>query len=280
MTHLWTPPRLARHDARRALLFGASALLHLAVLAPMTVWFVAERYDAPPVPPTIYLEIEPRPLLPDERPRPPVAAPQDSQAPAPVSAATADRAVMIAPAETASPRPLDEERDRDRSRDVPSPPNPRIAAPAPAGVPSGAAPGTDDPWRVQTETQAGRNARALRTGPVGCRNPDLLSASERAICDERFNERAAQAAPITGSGNAARDARFAREGARALADYEARRRPLSGGTGVLPPADCPGSNFGTGCAGAYMPDVPGVDMRQGATTTHNGGQRSNKQQSR
>ena len=44
---------------------------------------------------------------------------------------------------------------------------------------------------------------------------------------------------------------FAREGARRLAEWEARRRPLSGGVGVVGPADCVGSNFGTGCAGAH-----------------------------
>ena len=76
--------------------------------------------------------------------------------------------------------------------------------------------------------------------------------NERAICDERFAERAAAAAPIEGTGNPARDARFAAEGARALAEYEARRRPLSGGVGVVGPQDGPGSNFGMGVAGAHI----------------------------
>ena len=44
--------------------------------------------------------------------------------------------------------------------------------------------------------------------------------------------------------------------------YEAQRRPLSGGVGVMPPQECPGSNFGVGCAGAHLDP----SMRQGATT--------------
>ncbi|MDI6623150.1 MAG: hypothetical protein QME55_00335, partial [Brevundimonas sp.] len=54
------------------------------------------------------------------------------------------------------------------------------------------------------------------------------------------------------TGNPERDARFAREGARALAGYEARRRPLSGGIGVVGPQEGPGSNFGMGVAGAHL----------------------------
>ena len=46
----------------------------------------------------------------------------------------------------------------------------------------------------------------------------------------------------------------------------AQRAPLSGGTGVVGPGDCPGSNLGMGCAGAHLRDVPGVDVRQGAET--------------
>ncbi|MDQ7811442.1 hypothetical protein, partial [Brevundimonas sp.] len=83
-------------------------------------------------------------------------------------------------------------------------------------------------------------------------NPRLLSAAERAVCDDRLGARAAAAAPIQGTGNPERDARFAREGARALAGYEARRRPLSGGIGVVGPQEGPGSNFGMGVAGAHL----------------------------
>jgi hypothetical protein len=116
-------------------------------------------------------------------------------------------------------------------------------------------------------------ARGLRQGAVGCASPELLNELERRHCRERFGERAAAAPPITGSGNAERDAAFARQGARRLAEWEMMNRPLSGGVGVVGPADCVGSNFGTGCAGAHLPDVAGVDMRQGGRTTHNGGER-------
>ncbi|WP_292049449.1 hypothetical protein, partial [Brevundimonas sp. UBA5718] len=55
--------------------------------------------------------------------------------------------------------------------------------------------------------------------------------------------------------------------------WEMMNRPLSGGVGVVGPGDCPGSNFGTGCAGAHLGDVPGVEMRQGAESTINRGER-------
>lgn len=74
--------------------------------------------------------------------------------------------------------------------------------------------------------------------------------------------------------NPAVDAPFVADGRRALAAREAQRELLAGGVGVMGPADCVGSNFGAGCAGAHLGDRPGVDMRQGATT--NIRQRSNK----
>ena len=80
----------------------------------------------------------------------------------------------------------------------------------------------------------------------------MLSREERAICEDRFGECAAAAPLIEGMGNPQRDAQFAREGARALAEYEARRRPLAGGVGVVGPQDGPGSNFGIGVAGAHL----------------------------
>ena len=142
----------------------------------------------------------------------------------------------------------------------PSPPAPRMVTPMP-GVPlpssggvGATVPGVSETWRVAPSSQAGRNARALRLSPTGCRFPEQLTESERLVCREQFNSDAARGAerPITGSGNAARDARFRAEGARELYNYEERRRPLSGGAGVVAPADCPGSNFGTGCAGSLL----------------------------
>ena len=205
----------------------------------------------------------------------PTPAPTPIPAPTPAPPAAVERtAPAQAPVTALRPRKKDEDEARDGP---PAAPAPRLANPAP-GAPSAAASGVagvSDAWRVAPEGQAGRNARALRTSPAGCPSTAILTRGEQLICDERFNARAAEGAtrPITGTGNAQRDARFAREGAREMQRYEAQRRPLGGGVGVLPPADCPGSNFGTGCAGAHLRDVQGVDMRQGARSTVNEGER-------
>lgn len=322
--------RRRRPGLRRALMAGASILLHVAVLGPMILLATSEEQPLPepPPPPIIQLQIEPRPTPPEPRLRPapptthptpeplpaptpsvqappiasplPVPQPAAKPAPQPAPQAPSVPAPVPKPAPTPVPTPMPapvpvpvpvpaptppaaaeravsapapvapvrvRKKDEDAARDgLPSAPAPRIAAPAP-GAPSAAAsgvPGVSDAWRVGGESQAERNARALRTSPAGCRSTAILSQGERAICDERFNARAAEGAtrPITGSGNAERDARFAREGAREMQRYEAQRRPLSGGVGVMPPQECPGSNFGAGCAGAHLDS----SMRQGATT--------------
>lgn len=345
-----SPRRMEKPASRRLLVTAASVALHAAILAPMALLAVGREHALPaPPPPLIYLEIEPRPLLPDERPRPrpvpplplprperemepeprpepeltpetprvaPVAPqvpqiPQPAQAPqaAPTVAPRAAPQTITPPRPTATPAPLapiapitpvappapaaapratpspvapirPREKDDDENEvrsGLPSAPAPRVAQPAP-GAPSPPASGVGEAWRFTPESQDSRNARALRVSPAGCRSPELLTPGERAVCDDRFNARAAEGAErgrITGSGNAQRDARFAREGAREMQRYEQQRRPLSGGVGVVGPGDCPGSNFGTGCAGAHLRDVPGVDMRQGARSTVNEGERRN-----
>lgn len=240
--------RLEGRAARRRTwaLLAASVLLHLAVLGPLSLRWLG---NPPPLvtreAPVILLDIAPRPLLPDERPRPPAAAAVPLPAPA------AGRPVASRPeAPRVRLRPEDE---TDRALQGPE---------APAGV------AVPRDWTVQPEATGDRMARALRNSGVGCRlRRETLTAAERAACDEAFGTAAARAAPITGSGDARRDARFAAEGAAALAQYEARRAPLSGGVGVSgASADCVGSNLRGTCAGAHLPDVPGVDMRQGATT--------------
>uniref|UniRef100_A0A0N4ZE76 DUF4157 domain-containing protein n=1 Tax=Parastrongyloides trichosuri TaxID=131310 RepID=A0A0N4ZE76_PARTI len=198
---------------------------------------------------------QPRPLLPDERPRLPAVAP----APAPQVRPAGPVSRETAPALSAAERP--------------APPAPRLAREAPEGAPAPPAAQAADPWQVTPESQAAATARALRTSPAGCRSTELLTRAERALCDERFNERAAEAAarrPIAGSGNSERDARFAREGARELQRYEAKRRPLSGGVGVLAPQDCPGSNFGTGCAGAHLDSSMQMDSSRNVQTRRDG----------
>lgn len=152
--------------------------------------------------------------------------------------------------------------------DPPSTPAPRAAASAAPAPPADV--GTTS-WQARPESQGDRVGRGLRTGLVGCANPRLLSSVERAICDDRFGARAATAAPIEGTGNPARDARFAREGVRAMAEYEARRRPLSGGVGVVGPQDSVGSNFGMGVAGAHLDPSLRPDSTQNIRTRRDGG---------
>ncbi|GAA0869227.1 hypothetical protein GCM10009116_10630 [Brevundimonas basaltis] len=187
-----------------------------------------------PVERAIYVEIEPRPLLEGEvaRVRPPQERPDTASQAAPNPGAAAVQSNPF--------RSPDDEDDR---------PTSRLAAP---GAPAPPADVGTAPWRVRPETAGDRVGRGLRTSPVGCASPNLLTAAERAICDDRFGARAAAAAPINGTGNPERDGRFAREGARALANYEARRRPLAGGTGNVGVQEGPGSNFGMGVAGAHL----------------------------
>ena len=203
----------------------------------------------------------------------PVAAPAPVTTPAPTPAPAAVERAAPAPAPVTALRPRKKDEDEARNG-LPAAPAPRLAAPAP-GAPSAAASGVagvSDAWRVAPEGQAGRNARALRTSPAGCPSTAILTRGEQAVCDERFNARAAEGAerPITGSGNAQRDARFAREGAREMQRYEAQRRPLSGGVGVVGPADCPGSNFGTGCAGSHLDSSMQMDSSRNVQTRRDG----------
>lgn len=186
--------------------------------------------------PVIYAEIEPRPLLRGE-----VARTRETPAPDPAMPAIPDAGTRVT--ETAGAT------GSAASGDRLDPPSPRAVAP---GAPAPPADVGTAAWRVRPETLGDRVGRGLRTSPVGCASPHLLSAAERAVCDDRFGARAAAAAPIEGTGNPERDARFAREGARALANYEARRRPLAGGTGNVGVQEGPGSNFGMGVAGAHL----------------------------
>ena len=202
----------------------------------------------------IYVQMEPRPLLPGEvaRVRPPPERTRDVAAPALPGTTTADRDLPF--------------RDPTEDEDQPAPPAPRLGVPAP-GAPA-APPGVEG-WSVRPETLGDRVGRGLRTRGPGCSAPALLSAAERAVCDERFGQRAGAAAPIDDTAGSP----FAAEGARRLADYERRRRPLAGGSGNVGPQDGPGSNFGTGVAGGLLDPSLRPDSTQNIRTDRRDGPR-------
>ncbi|WP_332677454.1 hypothetical protein, partial [Brevundimonas sp.] len=189
---IWPP---GAESWRKPAIVAASLLLHAGLLAWIGLRTMGLGTPLPDQGPVVYVQLEPRPLMADETPRQPVAARQVEAPP-------------LARAMTA-PNLRDEDED-----ETPSPPSPRLAAPAPNAPPAPA-----DGWTVRPRTLGDRIGQGLRTSPVGCASPDLLSAAERAICDDRFGRRAAAARPIEGTGNPERDARFAREGARRLAEY-------------------------------------------------------------
>jgi len=243
--------RTRRRDWRgKAGLTAISVAINVAFIAVLSVanLGVDDRTFAPE-PPVLYLDIEPRPLLPDERPRVPTVTPDQASPPA---ASPTD----AAPRSTTAPTTADAR---------PSPIRPRIAAPTPQGVQA-----PDSAWRVDPNDRRAAMARSLRQGLPGCASPDLLNEMERRHCRDEFARRAEGAAPIAGSGDLERDARFAREGARRLAEWEAQRRPLSGGVGVVGPADCVGSNFGTGCAGAHLDPSFAPDSSRNIRTRRDG----------
>ncbi|MBX9616445.1 MAG: hypothetical protein K2X25_12685 [Caulobacteraceae bacterium] len=255
-------PRLLSPSGRRNVgVFALSVLFHAAVLTPIGLGL----FSAPPerivVPsPPLFVEMEPRPLLSGETARVPAPA---------ASPATREPAPALGETLPSLPRPrLRDEEDEDG----PSAPAPRPGTPAPPGAPSA----PTGAWTVTPEGIAAAVGRSLRTGPAGCRTMGgRLSPGEQALCDDRFNEAAGRAGPLgprtLNASEARREAGFARDGARALAQYEARRRPLSGGSGIVGPGDCPGSNLGAGCAGAHLDPA----IRQGATTVANPGLGSN-----
>ena len=252
----WVWPARAERWRRPAIV-AVSVFAHAALFAwiglramGLTVPGLLQRDPAP----IVYVQIEPRPLLPGEvaRVRPPPERPRVVAAPALPGSPTADR-----------DRPF---RDPTEDEDQPAPPAPRVAAPAPGAPPP--PPGLEG-WAVRPQSLGDRVGRGLRTRGPGCATPALLSAAERAVCDDRFGQRAAAAAPIDDSAGSP----FAAEGARRLAQYEARRRPLAGGAGVVGPQDGPGSNFGMGVAGAHLDPSFRPDSTQNVRTDRRDGPR-------
>lgn len=252
-------------DRRRAGLLAGSIVFHAAILSPLALGLFAN-----PVPPfidifetPIFVEMEPRPLLDGETAREP------SLAAAPLR--DTDPALRGETPSILRQNRIEEEEEEDR----PTPPVPRTGNPlvGPAQDPVDPA----DPWRVRPESLGAAIGRATRTGPGGCRIMDgRLSPAEQRLCDDRFNNAPARTGPLgprtLTPSEQRREAQFARDGAQALAGYEARRRPLSGGVGIIGPGDCPGSNLGVGCAGAHLDPA----IRQGATTVGNPGMRQER----
>ena len=227
----WIGPTGGRRWRGPALI-AASLAVHALVLGLLGLRAIELDAPASQAERIILVEIEPRPLFAGEPVRAPAPSPPAADAPRAAAAASTPAA------------PSSDE-------DEPAAPSPRLAAPA-----TGAPPPPQDvgaaAWRVRRQTLGDRVGAGLRTRLPGCAHRNLLSAAEQAVCDTRFGERAAAAPPISGTGNAERDAAFAAEGARALANYERRRRPLAGGVGIVGPQDGPGSNFGIGVAGAHL----------------------------
>lgn len=237
---------------RRVAILTGSAALHIGVLAVVGMGLLTTRLAPLPVDDMpLYIQMEPRPLLKGETVR----------VPAPSRVRTAETQPL-----TRARSPLIAPRQK-QDQDAPSPPTPRVAAGV-TGSGTPAPPADANPWTYRPETQAAAVGRSLRTGISGCRVMDgRLSPGEQALCDDRFNAGAAEAAarhPLGARTQTAseqrRDAEFAREGAAALRRYEALRAPLTGGVGVLGSGECPGGNLGIGCAGANLDP----SMREGA----------------
>jgi hypothetical protein len=230
-------------------LIGASLALHGLVLGYLALTVVGVGGLDPVALPRLFIpvQLEPRPLLPGEQAR----------APTPPRTLTGER---TAAATTAAPSRRKPKENETR----PAPPVPRLAATVPEG------PAIDDSWRVRPQPPG--PALDLRAG--GCSlAPGRLTPAERSACDARFGAAALGAAPIRGTGDPARDARFAAEGARALAAYESLRRPASGSIGVVGPTDGVGSNFGMGVAGAHMDPSLRPDSTENIRTNRRDGPR-------
>lgn len=245
----WRSPAARRSSSRRAAILAGSILLHAAVLTPLAIGLFAGDptvfTEAPDLP--IFVEMEPRPLLDGETVREPTLASVAARETAPIAGEPV-------PSVTRDRTREEEEEDR------PTVPIPRIGSSPLVGPP----PASADPWQVNPESTAAAVGRSMRTGAGGCRTMDgRLSASEQQLCDERFNAAAGRAGPLgprtLTPSEQRRDAQFARDGAAALAEHDARRRPLSGGPGItLASPDCPGGNLRGSCAGAHL--RPGFEM--------------------
>ncbi|MEG1453907.1 hypothetical protein [Brevundimonas sp.] len=231
-------------STRKQLWLGgaASAALHVAVIAALVFSAQSVLPPARPHTPTLYIEIEPRPLLDGEKPR--IVAPQPDITPAP----SADRNQTTAASASITPNR----------------PQPRLAqgvSPDPSAQDSSA-------WQVAPQSAedevSRRVGQSLRTSVLGCQYPDRLTQQERDVCDDREGERTTRALErlgrISGTGNSRRDARLEAEGRQRLQSYESRRNtPLDSERGNGGVVEGVGSNFGMGVAGRHLDPTHQVD---------------------
>ena len=209
---------------RKPAVIAASVLFHAALLGLLAgnAPGVDVRFG-PDAPRRLLIpaEMEPRPLLPGETARvPAVSRPANRPATQPTATEPANEA---RPALRAPTQDKDDE-------DAPS----SGIAVAPSSPPQAPMPG--DRWGVRPSSGEGRGF--VPAGPLICRDLFALSPADRAVCEDRFGAAAARAAPIAGTGDAERDARFAAEGAFALAEYDRRRAPITPDSRARP---CPHS---------------------------------------
>lgn len=98
-----------------------------------------------------------------------------------------------------------------------------------------------------TATSTGRIYYGGRTTPVDCTQPKMLSDVQRLSCDSAEQRRIRSAIErgvrVMGTGNDSRDGQLGAIGGQRIQQYEERRRPLAGGTGV-PVLDTTGSGRG------------------------------------
>lgn len=142
-------------------------------------------------------------------------------------------------AERGSSAFVDRETTPSAPNDSLSPQIPTTASvsPSPSDPPDDA---MDPRWRV------GRAAPASGGPVLLCDTPHLLSPDARRRCEERWAGRE-NARAVVGTGNAERDATFARHGARRLAAWEAQRAMPTRGD---PPCERP--NPVSGCEGVNV----------------------------
>ncbi|MFN4289170.1 MAG: hypothetical protein ACK4E3_11825 [Brevundimonas sp.] len=208
----------------KAIVLALSVLVHALVLG---LWAV-RTLTLPPVPlsqPTLYLDIMPRAPVSDLVERETLTPPADARSAA-VSRNEAAPEVGTIFEERAPALPTETLPPPEQTR-------PPVAT-------------------------ADRDAR-IRWGlnnRMNCNLPAAQQTTEqREACAAWLGRDRDQATVITGSGNAARDAAFAEQGARNLARHEAMRAAPAGSVGVSGASpDCVGGNLRGTCAGAYLRD--------------------------